>query len=210
MNKLLLVSVAIIIIGILSNNPFSTVSYGPGIIAPDEPIQTNTHIKPFFYHDIKIKPQASFKIEAKVLAKENYSSDPESIISPVDLALGWGKMSDEAILQAIDISQSHRFYYWHVDQFPIPRKEIEQSSANMHIIPANEDIAEQIAKIKTGELIRLSGYLVNLERSNGWYWNSSLTRNDTGAGACEVIWVETLEIVHKSEVEYDKTQIKDQ
>ena len=57
---------------------------------------------------------------------------------PEDLALGWGRMSDSDVLAKIDITQSGRFYYWHVDDFPIPRREIETSSANMHMIPSDD------------------------------------------------------------------------
>ncbi len=202
MNKLLFLSILMIVIGIIVKQPFSTISYGPGVIAPDDPIQDDTDNDSFFYNDITIEPLASFSIEAKVLARKNYSSDAESIVSPVDLALGWGRMSDESVLQSIDISQRNRFFYWRVDDFPIPRKEIERHSANMHLIPANNAIADKIDQVKSGELIRFSGFLVNLERSNGWHWKSSLTRNDTGGGACELIWVEKFEIVHESEVEY--------
>lgn len=203
-NKLLFLSLVLIIIGIIIKDPFvATVSYGPGVIAPDDPKQYSTSEDSFFYNNLEIMPQASFEIEAKVLAKKNYSSDKESIASPVDLALGWGRMSDEAILENIDISQRNRFYFWHVDNFLIPRKEIEQHSANMHMIPANGEIARQLDKVKAGELIRLNGFLVNLKRDNGWYWNSSLSRNDTGGGACEVVWVEDFEIVHKSEIVYE-------
>ena len=27
---------------------------------------------------------------------------------------------------------------------------------------------------------------------DGWRWRSSLTREDTGAGACELVWVERI------------------
>ena len=59
-----------------------------------------------------------------------------------------------------------------------------------------DEIAEQIDKVQPGELVRFNGLLVNLERENGWHWHSSLTRNDTGAGACELIWVEEFEVVN--------------
>jgi hypothetical protein len=74
------------------------------------------------------------------LSSERYSLGREADLSPVDLALGWGKMSDEAVLSKINITQSNRFYYWHVDAFPIPRREIEINSANMHMIPADDRI----------------------------------------------------------------------
>ncbi|MCW8932716.1 MAG: hypothetical protein OQL19_21075 [Gammaproteobacteria bacterium] len=201
-NKLLFLSIFLIVAGIIAKDPFSSVSYGPGVIAPDPPKQNNTDVGSFFHNDIKVDPKASFEIEAKVLAKKNYSSDPESIASPVDLALGWGRMSDESILEKISISQRKRFYYWRVDEFPIPRSEIERHSANMHLIPANESIERKIEEVEPGALVRFNGYLVNLERDNGWHWNTSLTRNDTGGGACELVWVEEFDVIHQSDVEF--------
>ncbi|MGB2832711.1 MAG: hypothetical protein WBC07_07130 [Methylotenera sp.] len=48
--------------------------------------------------------------------------------------------------------------------------------------------------IRTGALVKLTGKLVNVHRSDGFYCNSSLTRNDSGAGACELIYVEDVQM----------------
>ena len=47
---------------------------------------------------------------------------------------------------------------------------------------------------RKGQVVALEGYLVKVISKDGWWWKSSLTRNDTGNGACEVIWVEEVEI----------------
>jgi hypothetical protein len=39
------------------------------------------------------------------------------------------------------------------------------------------------------------GYLVEARGADGWRWRSSLTREDTGAGACELIWVESVSTI---------------
>lgn len=149
----------------------------------------------FKHQEFTISKAADFQIKAKVLAKENYHFGREADLSPTDLALGWGRMSDETILQEIKITQSGRFYRWRVDSFPIPRQEIETHSANMHLIPANDHIKNVIDDIREGEIIELSGSLVNVvSDADGWRWKTSLTRNDTGNGACELIWVESLRI----------------
>ena len=44
------------------------------------------------------------------------------------------------------------------------------------------------------QVITLHGYLVEVRANDGWHWRSSLTRNDTGNGACELVWVESVEI----------------
>jgi len=102
-------------------------------------------------------------------------------------------MSDSAVLAKITISQSNRFYYWHVDQFPIPRREIETSSANMHMIPADDSVLRSLRRVRQGQLVHLKGFLVDATRPNGWYWHTSMTRDDTGDGACELVYVESVE-----------------
>ena len=139
-----------------------------------------------------ITPLEPFQIEARVLGREDYRFDRGAKIAPVDLALGWGPMADPQILEQIDIRQSNRWYRWSVTEFPIPRREIEIHSANMHMIPANAEIAERLAEIKPGQHIALSGQLVEVIGDDGFRWLSSLTREDTGDGACELIWVEQL------------------
>ncbi len=52
-----------------------------------------------------------------------------------------------------------------------------------------------MAKIREGDIVEISGSLVNVKSiSDGWYWNSSQTREDTGSGACELIFVKSLNI----------------
>ncbi|WP_211233692.1 hypothetical protein [Zooshikella ganghwensis] len=104
-------------------------------------------------------------------------------------------MSDESVINNITFSQSNRWYYWRTDAFPIPRREIETSSANMHMIPANEFVEDALKSVKKGDIIQLVGSLVNVDANDGWRWRSSMTRTDTGGGSCELIWVENLSIV---------------
>jgi len=91
----------------------------------------------------------------------------------------------------IEITQSNRFYFWHINSFDkISRQQIEINSANVHISPYNEEIEKQINDLKKDDLIYLEGYLVNiLDESNNYRFISSLSRTDTGAGACEVLLV---------------------
>ena len=166
-----------------------SIVHGAGEIAPEEPLQESSSMAQFQRDDFTLTPLASYAITARVLSTEDYFAGTEAKLSPVDLALGWGPMSDEAVLDKVKISQSHRFFYWHVDQFPIPQQQIEMHAANMHIIPANDLIEQQIAKVRVGQLVALKGQLVEAKKADGWHWRSSLSRNDTGNGACELMYV---------------------
>ena len=165
----------------------------PGVFAPDIPIQKNiSTAKTWDKSDYHFTALATFELRAKVLGKEKYRYDRESDLAPYDLALGWGRMSDQSVVDHLDISQRTRWYFWKTEAYPIPRKEIESSSSNMHIIPANEQVEDELDDLLVGEIIQLEGYLVAVNADDGWKWKSSLSRKDTGGGACEVVWVEKL------------------
>jgi len=190
-NWKLILFVLLISYGAYQHFSHRPVIHGNGIIASQQPVQNSTNSSNFKLNGYTITPLESFEIEARVLSTEHYSFDREADLAPVDLALGWGKMSDEAILKDIKISQSNRFYFWHVNEFPIPRREIETNSANMHMIPADSIIEKVLEGIKAGQRVKLSGYLVQADSSDGWHWKSSLSREDTGNGSCELVYVKS-------------------
>jgi hypothetical protein len=41
----------------------------------------------------------------------------------------------------------------------------------------------------------LRGFLVEARADDGWRWRSSLTRDDTGARACELVFVERVRLL---------------
>ncbi len=143
----------------------------------------------------RITPLQRFSLEARVLGRERYWFDRGADLVPIDLALGWGPMSDTAVLEQISISQGNRFFFWRVDRFPVPRQDIEVNSANMHMIPADADVETALKGLRVGQVVRISGYLVEIAGADGWRWRSSLTRSDTGNGACELVWVEDLRVM---------------
>lgn len=163
----------------------------PGVLAPDEPLQQNLTEGPAFelpgHH---LKALARFSLDARVLGAERYRYDRAAKISPVDLALGWGPMSSNAVLDGIDFDQYGRFYFWETEEPMIDLSEITRHSANMHMIPADDAVRDVLLDARPGNLIELEGYLVEVKGDDGFRWRSSMVRGDSGGGACEVIYVE--------------------
>jgi hypothetical protein len=170
---------------------------GPGVVAAREPAQSpiGRDAPVFAKHGFRITALASFDLEARVLRSRSYCCGGPDRLAPVDVAFGWGRMSDEAVLARIDVSQSGRFYHWrYAGSPPIPHREIELSSANMHLIPATKAIEKKLKNLRPGNVVALRGYLVDVRDEGGFRWTSSLTRDDTGGGACELVWVEEVEV----------------
>lgn len=143
-----------------------------------------------------LQPRARFDVEARVLSTERYRMGISADLTPLDLALGWGVMSDQAIVDQLTVSQGARWYIlrWG-QQAPAPEREIMRSSGNMHIIPADDAVRKQAFALRVGEFVKLTGYLVDAQGPNGFRWGTSLTRDDTGDGACELFLVESVEVV---------------
>lgn len=169
---------------------FQPVKFKDGPVAPDFPRQRMLESPSFEHMGYTVTPVASFELEALVLGAKHYNWGRTGRLVPVDLALGWGPMSDGKVVRKIGIHQYNRFYHWWTRDSIIQRREIEINSANMHLIPAREDVAREMKKAKRGQVVSIEGLLVNVSGADGWRWNTSLTREDIGWGACELIWVE--------------------
>lgn len=168
----------------------------PGEIAVDDPLQTELEAPQTVTRgDFQAIGQARFSAEVRVLSRERYRLGDLADVAPLDIAVGWGPMSDSAVLADIDISQSGRFYFWHYDdEPPIPTDVIESHSANWHLVPANDSVWRKLKGLRVGDVVKLDGMLVNLENPGVGMMNTSLTRTDTGAGACEIVYVERASI----------------
>ena len=196
MKKLLIASALLIIVLVYFFYPETVISYPTGVMAAEPPQQTNlTSELKWTSEEYTLEALAEYKIKARVLSRNNFSFGKESDLSPFDLALGWGPMSDQSIIDKIDVSQSNRWYHWQADVFPIPKKDISLNSANVHIIPKDEAIKDKFDKVYRGSLIEMKGYLVKVTTSEGWRWISSLRRDDTGGGSCELFWVEEINVL---------------
>ncbi|MGB5146071.1 MAG: hypothetical protein WBN86_02975 [Porticoccaceae bacterium] len=166
-----------------------------GVLVATEPLQTAVvDSGPLAFREFILTPLAKFSLHGRVLLVSRYRLGREAALAPYDLGVGWLRMSDSGVLRGLSLSQSARFLHWRWrDAPPIPEAEITSSAANIHLIPASHHIASRIAALRPGQLVSLQGRLVEASRADGWRWRSSLSRTDSGSGACELLYVEDIE-----------------
>lgn len=167
--------------------------YPPGVLIPEDPYQQLlSGTRTWKMGDYRVTALAEYRIRARVLHTESYWFDRGADLSPIDLAVGWGRMSDQSILDQLEFWQGQRWYrYWpRKSKFPLSTDEMNSHSANMHLIPANGEIKRTLNSVRVGNLVELDGYLVQVDGPDGFTWRSSLSRTDTGNGACELFRVE--------------------
>lgn len=152
----------------------------------------------------ELLPRAGYRIMARVLHSKQYD-DWQASLSPVDLALGWGMLSEPRIDNWIRWNQDNRWYtyqYSSILSVPFPREYVRNHSANVHVIPATEGIEAILRELKGNEIVQLHGMLVDVEAQRGANriaFRTSLARDDEGDESCEIMYVES---VIKDGVEY--------
>lgn len=172
-----------------------TITHGPGEVAPDAPTQRHAFGERHFEHQgYRIEPLARFNSEVRLLSKEWYYNGQLAEISPVDFMVGWGPMSDERVLNEVLIKQNDRYFSWQLTHYPIPLNKMVRHSANIHLVPASEEVKAKLREVLKGHVVKLKGLLVEISDGNGWSAESSLTRKDYGEDASEILWLEELKI----------------
>ena len=158
-------------------------SQPPGVLAADDPAVSTTQ-PPASIGTASACARADFSATVRVTRED--SLGPLARLVPTDFAVGWGPMSDSAVLAGIEISQGNRFYYWRTQTWPVGRADIERHSANWHLIAADDSVRAVLDGLRAGSLVQLRGRLVDIEGKQGGM-RTSLSRSDTGAGACEIV-----------------------
>lgn len=146
--------------------------------------------------DQKISVLEPFAGEFRILGSKIYHDDAQAQFSPIDYAVTRGIFTEPEIARQISINQYDRFLNWKMARPPIPPKLATQLVSNMHIIPANPEVAKEIKKVKRGDLIRLKGDLVQINAKD-LVWKSALDWNGVGDGACKLIRVESIQWVER-------------
>ncbi|MFC1887267.1 hypothetical protein ACFLYK_00485 [Candidatus Cloacimonadota bacterium] len=168
------------------------------IVTDSDPIQLEQEgFKPITIDmrrgSVTLQPVAEYKIAGKVLSKKKYGSTWSAKVAPYDLAIGWASLTNSEYIDKLKFSQWGRFYFFKYE-YNVPFREdyIIEHSSNNHIIPATDNLKKLLFHIKTDYLIEMEGYLVDISgkiSNKPVTWKTSLKRDDTGNGSCELFYV---------------------
>lgn len=142
---------------------------------------------------------AYYEVSGRVVAKVSYmANNVENMLAPNDVALVWGKLATNEYMNKFTFdAHGDRFVYWKTTDMEWYRnhtsdKEVTRMHSNNHLVTNDKELLAEINSIKKGDYVKIKGYLVNmywLENNSNHTWKSSVSRDDIGDGACEVIYV---------------------
>lgn len=138
--------------------------------------------------------------------RDFWGLDDYAALVPRDVCLAWGSLAQTFLDDGATFYQQYRYCHGKATgenaemaetfDFKTPFGKIQSSLAlmsNNHLIASDVDIRNQIASLKTKDKIRIKGYLVNVTYNDRLSLRTSEKRDDAGNGACEVIYVTSIE-----------------
>lgn len=171
------------------------VVHGPGVVAPDPPVQESLSEDEIRYKNFTLKPKARIAFRGRVLSIKKYYFDTFADLTKTDVVFSWKAMSDERNLKTLMVRQEDRSFYWEMTKPPISRQNMWKQAANMHLIGPTEEMRDKINSLRKGQVVKIEGFLVNAESSKGWTLKTSLSRDDIGDGSSELVWINKMNIL---------------
>ncbi|MFC1663358.1 hypothetical protein ACFL04_04330 [Patescibacteria group bacterium] len=117
-----------------------------------------------------------------------------------DLCLVWGQNLTSGSYNKGSYKSGDFTCYWDFKTWDDYNSFSSLHIANNHLIPANSEIENKINSVAVGDVVQITGQLVNYQVSDETSTTygsrtTSTTRSDTGNGACEVIYVTAMDIL---------------
>ena len=180
-------------------------------IRETEPLQEASDGRPFAIvikgYTYAITPRATYDISGLVVSQHRgdaffnlgHKVDPGNI---KDVCVVWGDAVTSGAYRKVTFTSGEFTCSFSWSRNFTPPFNPEKASNN-HLIPATAAIDRQIRAIHVGDQIRLTGFLVDYTVTKDgqeiFTRRTSLTRSDTGNGACEILYVTGLSVIAKGD-----------
>ncbi len=183
--------------------------YGDAVI--QKPIQNKISKKPFeievnreLYH---ITPKYDYRLEGVVVSVHNadafldmrHHEEWRDFLNIKDLCVIWGENVKNGIYKEMEFDSGDWTCWYSWPNAAVGQNFRNDQLSNNHLLAEKEAIKQSILEAAPGDHIRIEGMLVDYANpANSFRRGTSVSRTDTGQGACETIYVEKFEIIQKA------------
>ena len=216
-----------IVFSVVNSNPKHSEISNKKINTMSDPIQVDlpeftkmfkvyTHQKTYF-----IEPKAKYSISGRVLSKNRkfgswVSRTDFDLASPIDIVLGWSDVSDVKLFkknvsflkQTKTINGGRRYSFWVPGDSAWSVDYVASHTSHNHIIPGSNNVMAILLKIKKYDVVKMTGYLVDVYKDGETVAWTSLSRYDEDTtsrgwengkpgGSCEVFYVQSVQVGDK-------------
>ena len=176
-------------------------------VLSEEPLQIKTSEKEFTTNvnkvDYKIKPLYEYELVGMVVSYKLHDSKARlhkawnDHLNVADLCVIWGDTATATTLPKVKFWNGQFTCNFSTRSNEAWNNFNLSQVSNNHLITDNASLRNKITKINIGDQIRVKGKLAEYTNLNhDTTRGTSITRDDTGNGACETIYVEEIEILN--------------
>ena len=174
----------------------------------NEPVQVPTAAMPFqtTVGDVTytVKPMAEYEIWGLVVSQHDSDAwwdyihkDWKDRLNVVDLCVVYAENVSRGTYVGIDYSSGEFVCYFGSSSNEKWAKFSARALSNNHLLADRPRLAARLRTMQVGDQVHLRGWLANYSHDHGFAFHreTSLTRDDTGNGACEIIYVQDAEVL---------------
>jgi hypothetical protein len=172
----------------------------------DEPVQTDISRPKFVLahrgSSYDIYPKAEYLIKGVVVTHNNISGIADiyhtsKSVDVKDLCLVWGESLFSGIYKKLTYWSEPWTCNVAFKDREVARQFDPAQFSNNHLLPKNEAIGAKINAIHVADQVSIKGLLIDYcpMGEPDMMRKTSLTRDDTGNGACEVLYVEDIQVL---------------
>ncbi len=123
----------------------------------------------------------------------------KDFLNTKDVCVLWGRNVETGVYGRMKFrNRDFTCYYRYADR-ETGELFTENALSNNHLLPADPLVAAAVRRARTGDQVRLKGWLVSYGiKGSPYARRSSTVRNDRGNGACEVVYVTELEVLREA------------
>jgi len=176
-----------------------------------EPLQSDVAAPPFAARagrvDYRIAPAADYDITGLVVSRHDSQAWWDWIhaasndhLNVVDLCMVWGANAADGAYEKMSFESGQFVCYVSSKDADVWKPAYLRALSNNHLLTDDAAIARRLRGLRIGDQVRLRGQLVSYSHDAGFAFNrgTSLTRDDTGNGACETVFVRELEVLRRA------------
>ena len=178
-----------------------------------EPVQNKISKKPFIIEvnqeRYQITPKYDYHLEGIVVSAHNadalldlrHHEEWRDFLNIRDLCVIWGENVKNRVYKEMEFKNGDWTCWYSWPNATVRQNFRSDQLSNNHLLAEEDNIKQSIMKAEPGDHIFLEGMLVNYDNpANGFKRGTSISRTDSGQGACETIYVEKFGIIQKANV----------
>ncbi len=172
-----------------------------------EPLQSSVEMPAFTttYNDesYQVIPKYDYELYGLVVSYRVHDAEYGQMIHALskdhlniaDYCVVWGETANVDILTHFDFYNGQFTCNYSTKDRQAWERFNHHQLSNNHLLATNDQIRNTLEEVKTGDQIKIKGWLSHYIGPTGYERGSSTVRTDTGDGACETIFVNDIEIL---------------